>query len=255
MPLIQELQNIGLSDKEAKVYLAALEQGQDSVQNIASKANVNRATCYFVLESLIAKGLCSTFDKDKKTYYVANSPESLLSMFEAKKNEIEERKKYFETILPELQLINNRSIDKPAVRFFEGKQGLVNCFQEFFIKSKVKDGEEVRMLYNKDLLSRIFTEEDLSIFRQMRLKKGAKSRVLYNSAEKDIPSNHTGERYRVSEKHFPFAADINIFGDQVKISSLRGNFASILIKDQEIADTLRSLFELAFEGVKHGGGK
>ena len=44
MTLDKELQKIGLSEKEAKVYLAALELGQASVQNIARKAEVNRAT-------------------------------------------------------------------------------------------------------------------------------------------------------------------------------------------------------------------
>ena len=86
MELAYELQKIGLSHKEAKVYLANLELGQSSVQNIAKKASVNRATTYVILNSLIEKGLCSTFMQNKKTFYAASDPEQLETIFETQKN-------------------------------------------------------------------------------------------------------------------------------------------------------------------------
>ncbi|MEK7511852.1 MAG: helix-turn-helix domain-containing protein, partial [Patescibacteria group bacterium] len=89
--LIKELQKIGLSDKEAKVYLAVLGLGKASVQTIAAKAGVNRATTYSVLGTLKEKGLCSTFQKVKKTFYVVSSPDYLKEIFEIKKVEIEEK--------------------------------------------------------------------------------------------------------------------------------------------------------------------
>ena len=52
----KELQDLGLSEKEAKVYLTALEMGAETAQNIAKKANVNRATTYVQIDSLKAKG-------------------------------------------------------------------------------------------------------------------------------------------------------------------------------------------------------
>ena len=64
--LEQELQKIGLSEKEAKVYLAAMELGQAPVQKIAQKAKVNRATTYVILEGLQKKGVITTVDHEKK---------------------------------------------------------------------------------------------------------------------------------------------------------------------------------------------
>ena len=52
--LKKELEHLGLSDKEAKVYLAALEMGPSPVQDISHKAHVNRATTYVMIESLAA---------------------------------------------------------------------------------------------------------------------------------------------------------------------------------------------------------
>ena len=76
----KELQNLGLSEKEAKIYLASLELGPETVQNIAKKAGINRPTTYLQIESLKEKGLISEFQRGKKTFYAPESPNRLLSM-------------------------------------------------------------------------------------------------------------------------------------------------------------------------------
>ena len=73
--LIAELTHLGLGEKEALVYLAALELGPAPVQDISHKAKVNRATTYVMIESLSTRGLISTFVKGKKRYYSAESPD------------------------------------------------------------------------------------------------------------------------------------------------------------------------------------
>ena len=75
----RELNYLGLNEKEAKVYLAALELGKSSVQNIAKKADVNRATTYVVIEALIKRGLMSSANENKKQYFIAEAPEKLKS--------------------------------------------------------------------------------------------------------------------------------------------------------------------------------
>jgi sugar-specific transcriptional regulator TrmB len=72
--LIKELRHFGLSDKEAAVYLASLNLGPASVQDLSHKSKVNRATTYVVIESLTTQGLMSTFVKDKKRYFALAAP-------------------------------------------------------------------------------------------------------------------------------------------------------------------------------------
>ena len=55
----EKLQKLGLSDKEASVYLAMLELGPSVVSDIAKKANINRSTVYVVLEFLKKRGIPS----------------------------------------------------------------------------------------------------------------------------------------------------------------------------------------------------
>ena len=250
MSLTTELQKIGLSDKEAKVYLATLELAQASVQDIYKKSKVNRATTYVVLESLVEMGLCTTYVKNKKTQYIANNPESIENIFELQKQEIENSKKNFKSILPQLHTITNRQSGKPIVRFFDGKQGIVDAVKLVFEDYKSFDkNEKSLMIYPNDRIKEIITPEDKKKFRNARLDKKIKSKALYTSSV-EIPSAPDGERIMISGKDFPITSDIVIYGDNVRIVSLGNKLSSVLIKDKEIANTLKSIFELAWEGAQ-----
>lgn len=122
--LKKELQNLGLTDKEIKVYIAALELGEASVQEIARKSGVNRATTYIQIESLIKRGLLSNLDKTSKNYILAERPSGILNILEKQKNHIEALENNFVRLMPELEAIYNVKADKPRVRFYEKEAGL-----------------------------------------------------------------------------------------------------------------------------------
>jgi predicted DNA-binding transcriptional regulator len=66
MNLEETLEKLGLNEKEAKVYLALLELGQDTVQNIAQRASITRPTTYNILDALVKKGLTTQVDQDSE---------------------------------------------------------------------------------------------------------------------------------------------------------------------------------------------
>jgi sugar-specific transcriptional regulator TrmB len=72
--MLETLIKLGLSEKEAAVYLATLELGEDTALNIAEKSQVNRTTTYVILEKLMKLGLASTVERGKKTVFVAEDP-------------------------------------------------------------------------------------------------------------------------------------------------------------------------------------
>lgn len=127
--MLSQLKNLGLSDKEAKVYLASLELEPSGVQTIAHKAGVNRATAYNNIRGLIKKGLISSFVRNKKKFFSAESPERLLSFVRVQEKEIKEKEREFKTILAELKDIEKLAKEKSRVRFFEGKEGIESIRQ------------------------------------------------------------------------------------------------------------------------------
>ena len=246
MGLTHDLEKIGLSDKEAKVYLATLELGQSSVQDIAKKSLVNRATAYVILDSLISKGLISTYEKGKKTYYIAETPEVLNSILEVKKKDIEENQRLIKKIMPDLRLIHNRQEDKPVVRFFEGKEGVLTMYSEMFSK----DTKVMRNMYSLDLVQKRFSPMEREVARKKRIDRGIKTKVLYNYKSGKRPSGPDGERIKLSDKEFPILTDLALFDDKVRIASLANKLSGVIIQDKDIYQTLVSLFDLAWEAAK-----
>ena len=76
MKLINQLEKIGLNKKQAEVYLACLEIGFSTAQNIAQKTTIKRTTVYDILEHLIKQNLVTQTIKGKKRFYVAEDPET-----------------------------------------------------------------------------------------------------------------------------------------------------------------------------------
>lgn len=247
MSLISELEKIGLSEKEARVYLAALELGHTPVQAISKKARVNRATTYVILDTLIKKGLCSTYQEGKKTRYIAESPQTLGTLFAIKKKEIEEKQKHLEQVLPQLKSIYNVQEGKPVVRFFEGKEGLVTMINELLTEGRTR---LVRMVYSVDDINKVFTGEERRQARQRRIGKSMKTKVLYTLQEGELQSTPDGERIKIPQEEFPITCDVALFDGKVRIASLGKRLSGVIVQDPEIYRTLVSIFELAWEAAK-----
>ena len=111
----------GLSENEAKIYLAALELGPSSIWQIAKKSGVKRPTCYVILEELSFKGFSSSENDGKRVIYAVISPKQLLLKEEYKHNKLR-------SLAPQLQSIASKAKSKPKIRTFEGMAGIAQVY-------------------------------------------------------------------------------------------------------------------------------
>lgn len=238
--LQQDLEQIGLSEKEAKVYLAALELGQAPVQDISKKSGVNRATTYVILESLMKKGIITTTEVGKKRLFVAEAPQSLHRVLEEQKTELERRGEQLQGMMKELESVYNLHPNKPVVRFYEGKEGLKTILEER-LKDKPK---EVRVFFPADELADLFTEDEIKEYRQKRLKQDTAYKGIVSMKNVNSDFEYAGELKKVSAEKFPFESDIAVYGDKVSFSNLRGNQGGVVIENKAVADTMKAIFDL-----------
>ena len=99
-----ELRKLGLTEKEVRIYLAGLELGPTSVQNIAAEARLTRPTTYEIIKKLEQKGLFAETGRKGKRYFTAQSPENILGILRTQKREIEEKEREFIRIISVLEL-------------------------------------------------------------------------------------------------------------------------------------------------------
>ncbi len=244
------LEQIGLSNKEAEVYIALLQYDSASVVELAQKTKVNRTTIYPVLETLAKKGLVSEIQVDKKTHYQAEPPERLESFIERQKVVLEENSKRLTDIIPQLKSIQRESGERPVVKYFEGRDGIISSIEEMYSPEIERNEKEIYLIYPKDLLNEIFKPDEKNKYRSVRIKNKVRSKVLYTFKDGEIPSTEDGERIKIDEKKYPITCDISIHGDYVRINTLKDKLAGISIKSKDFAETMKSLFKLGFDNSK-----
>lgn len=246
-PLLDKLQEFGLGEKESKVYLASLELGEATADQLAKHSGVNRSTTYVQIQDLMSVGLMSTHDKGKKTFFTAESPDNLQRLFERKKQEIDLQSKALEAFVPELMRLHDSAGERPVVRFFEGKEGLTTMRNEVL---KLKD-TTVYFAFSFDYLWDIYDWDELMYFTETKAKRNITSMVLYNKSGDDIPASPEYKLVgrRLQEKDFPFESDIYIYQNKVAIASTKGNIAGVIIESDAISRSMLSLFQLAWEAA------
>ena len=244
----QELKNLGLTEKEAKVYLASLELGPETVQNIAKKAAINRPTAYLQIELLKEKGLMSEFQKGKKTFFVAESPSRLLSLLGSLEKNLEIKKTEAQRIVPMLNEIFAGAGERPKVRFFEGSDG-ARAMQEDFLAVKSK---RIESFTNLNKLFEIFPkhEED---YTKRRVLKGVETLVIYT--HKDGPIGNATDPAKLRQAKFaspdklPMTADISIFDDKVALITYKAKPVGVFIEDKDVADAIRAIFYMIWNSL------
>lgn len=247
--MLTQLKHIGLSENEAKIYLAMLEIGPSPVLDIAAKAAINRPTAYAQIEALKKMGLISMQTKGKKQLYIAEDPDQLEFLIEREKKDLEQKQEELKEVLPDLQRLFETTEDRPHMRFFEGKEGLERMQKAFFASG----AKEVCAISSADDIYRIFPHHKNSYIPD-RVKHGIRSRLIYTSSKgplyKETDTEMLREALFVPQDKFDFRANIDIYDNFIAISALTGKISGLIIAHQGLADSFRTLFEFLWDTYK-----
>ena len=243
------LEKLGLSEKEAKVYLALLGMGQTTVQAIAKKAGVVRPTTYVILETLSKKGLATTVEKNGKVYFAAEPPDQLKQFLAQQEREIEHKVEELKRALPEFQSVFALSGDRPTMRFYEGKDGVDSSDEDAF--RSLKPGEEFYSFTPVDEMLKVYPDA-LKAASEHRLTFNIWTNVIYSSLKGKIPALDSDQSKRRARylpiKQFPFRTIITIVpGKRVQITALENRIFAVVIEDPTVADTFKAIWDLVWQ--------
>lgn len=239
MLIEQLLKKLGFSQNEARVYLAALESGLSSAQDIAQKAGIKRTTCYSVLSSLVSRGVVGKTKVRGKTRFLAESPQRLLTLI----NELERGVK---TALPELQAIYNKKEIKPKIVFYEGENAIHNVYED-----TLKEKPQEILEWNTNAFFERFPKDYNYI--EKRVSSGIKARriagqgSLWDTKHKYLDAKELAQTLIVPKEEFWPSIEVNIYSNKVAFMNYSENM-SVIIESKAIADAMRQAYELSWRG-------
>jgi len=244
LELITKLENLGLSQKKAKIYLATLELGETTVWEIAKRAGLKRASLYPIIEDLISQKLIHRIVRGEKRKLVAADSQEIEGI-------IRKRNRLLEETLPELKVLGlKKGKTKPRVRFYEGQEGIkIFCNDTLKDKEPIKAFSDVRRAY--EIMGPLADE-----YIEERAKLGIPIKIIVrddfwgkNHQRRDRGSLR--ETRLIPKEEFPFEMEVNIYGDKVSfISYNKQNLAVVIIESAEIAKSIGSIFDFMWKRVK-----
>jgi sugar-specific transcriptional regulator TrmB len=245
MELVQSLKNLGLNEKEAKVYVALLQTGKATAYSVAKHSGLKKPTTYVILEDLIDKGIVSKVPRVKTAQYVVISPEDLFSMVKGKLENAEKE------ALPELKALSRGKEYKVRSTYYEGLDGIKEMYDKFL---KGAEGKEYVAFYahERDASPELikFFDEYNEKHRKMQIRrrgitvhdktiidKFLKPEVLrkYNMRIKSLPI----EKYDSN-------ISIEVFKNLTQIFSHR-HLQATVIDNPDVAKAMKQIFELVWE--------
>ena len=239
------LEYAGLSEKESEIYLTLLKTEAISAMDLARATSLKKSIVYLLLESLVKKGLVREVTVGKRVQYEAESPDVLRMVIQDKRNRVEEEAKRLETIIAELKSIERDLGERPIVQYYEGREAVKQAIDDFVAVEDFSSGKDYG-IYSYDLLKKIFTDKDIKIIDEKRIKNNVQFKAIYTGVEKVIEGDKNQALMKIDQDRFPILCDIGIFNDEVRIHTLGKKPYGIFIKNKEIATTLKSIIEYIF---------
>lgn len=237
------LTQLGLSEKEADVYLTTLELGMSPASVIARKSKIKRTTVHEILGRLSEKGLVEYFMRKHTRYFSVLSPKSLVEKYEGHVADLR-------SSLPALLAVENRIVGKPKVSYFEGKEDLRRLYLD-----PLNQSGEVLNYFDPAKVLGYFGEPWL---RNHVIKTRVERKIQVRVIMPDSPLAH---RFRergakelrtakiITEPAINFPNEIYIYGNRFSVFSFDDDMA-MLIESADVVKTQRAIFELAWSSAK-----
>ncbi len=232
------LNDLGLSPTETRVYLASMKLGPTSVQDIAKVAKLSRTATYDVIASLQERGLMSTFERGKKNYFSAEDPERAVAYFKNRVVDLGEKIETFTRSLSEIKMLSGG--ERPAVRFFEGREALHALFADLVSVQP----KELLELSNIDAA---YSDLDPKVLLEAR-KALDETRVKIKMLHKgELRNPRPGAEYcRLLPEFGDFNGEIWIYENRVAFVQFTGKMMAVIIESKGFADMARTLFRAAW---------
>lgn len=232
---IQLTQSLGISLKEAEVYLAALRLGETHMQNLSKYSGINRSTIYTFIDSLKEKGLIIETKKKKRKMYSAVNPRQLAEIGKRRLSELED-------LVPELSSISNDSRNKPRVTFYDGIDGVKNVYADMLTASN-----EILAYEDLESLKTNLPESFFQYFPKERTRRKIGYRAI--SRNSDITKKFIQDDTSLARKTKiidiePLDVDIVFYDNKTTMISLDSKTPfGVIIEDANITRTLTKTWE------------
>ncbi len=185
--MIKALLHLGLTEKEAKVYLLLLKVGASPASSLAKRLQMKRATIYSILQSLEQKSLVSFLNEDSCRRYLPHDPQRLLYELEQDQVRIKTQIKEAKDLVDQLSTLKPIFSERSHLTLYKGQDSIDKLLPEFmgdepvYILAKTEKLSGLREAFP---FARIKTLTRVGVFAYLLIQKNTLLMVLEGEGPK-----------------------------------------------------------------------
>jgi len=239
------LEGVGLSAEEAAIYQSLLSQGPQGASQLAKNTSVKRTYVYAVCKSLAKRKLVTVKHKGRASLFSPLSPDQLTLLAENQKQQALQASLNLDALLPQLKSAYTLKRHQPTITYFEGYTGVQKIYDDIIATGQ--DMILLRSVYDHDT-----PEMNTLIDRQISRQVAANIHVRTITPLEPVYTRYTYlmldqprlvERHITQKFHLSLHSQIIIYGRKVAVMSLKNELIGMIIDNQDIAQTLKTVFD------------
>ncbi len=241
MQIKKVLEQYGLKEMHASIYLACLELGSASIQKVSQKSGVARSTCEAVLQSLHEKGFVTTFKKKNIKYFSPEDPKKLIGL-------AKEKVTLLENALPQFGALYYKGDTSPVSRLYEGEDGIRLVLQEILNEAKeLSSFGSIDDIYQSvgDYFPK-FTKERIK--RSIPLKVILQDTPLARERQRLGPGEL--RQVRLMPENNYLSSITFIWNNKIAMCSFKEKKIALVIQSEELASIQKTMFNLIWNTLE-----
>lgn len=242
------LRELGCNDKQQRFFIANFDLGSAGVNDIASKAKLQRSTAYLIADELLEIGLITEDSKAHGRSFTAISPAQLIRMLESHHRRLGKLNIALREDQAELEARYKNNNVIPRVRTYHGHSGLTSILRDV-LKSKT----EILLWTNQATETSFFSPELHDRFVQERVAKQIPTRVL----AVDNPKGqglllHDEENLRITKilpEGMSFTAETYLYDNKLAMIDFSGDIIGVVIESSSVNESQTAMFENTWKSL------
>ena len=236
--LLKNLEQLGLSDKEARVYLALLPRQDTGTSNLIRATGLHGQFVYQALDRLEELGLAKHVVQSGRKKFSAGSPDRILAL-------VDEKKLAAQTVVRQLRE-QFAGKHEQSFEVFQGDTAFVA--HEFAILESLSDGESIDMLASGggnqyiDLMG-----SDMNEYERRRIEKKVSLRFLSTDGNhnylKIMAQTRPFFEYRVLPQ-VASGVDTDIYEDKINFLLYGDPVVAFTFTNRRVAEGYKRFFEV-----------
>lgn len=243
--LLQLLKNAGLNEKESQVYLALLEIGQATVQEVADISGLKRPIIYVVLNEMIMKGFANLLPNKKINTYQAIDPGAISAQMQTSS-------KNFSEMLPVFKTLVNKGGKKPKISYFNTSAGIQRIYDEI---NRQKDAVFIASIARLDYYFPGSSSGWVKSYKTKFNRLSSRTIIPDHPQDIKIAKNFLKATNKVQIKKLPIFdecdMDIAVYGDKLAITTFENNPFLVVIESKAVPSFFLPIFEILWKSAKN----